>query len=516
MTSSKIVLYLCLSFIGGIFISSLLVVPKFIIGELFILGVFYSLFFLKQKPILVFGICLIILAFGILRYQIALNNFENAELRNFIDFLEPIQVVGKVIKEPDVRENNINLTVRVEELLINKIGIPMEGKILVTIGRYPEYQYGDKLKIAGLLKTPPVFEEGEEDKPSSSTFAAARDFNYKDYLRKDGILAIMFYPEISQKPAESGSPSAFYGRILSFKNKLREAVNQNLSPPQSSILAAVILGDKRNISEEWKDKLNRTGLRHLTAVSGMHIVILTSILMSFLIAIGFWRGQAFYLTVGFIFLYILMIGFQPSAVRAAIMAGLFLSAQKVGRVSYSQRAVIFAGALMLAQNPFLLKNDVGFQLSFLAVMGIIYLFSIFQRWLKFIPQDKYLNLKNILSMTFSAQVFTLPILIYNFGYLSLVSPLTNILIVPLLPFIMVSGFIFSLVGIFWQFLGWLLSFPAWLLLTYLTKIIDWFYCLPFASLEFKISWQWVLIFYLILGYFVWRLKEKERWKFLDF
>jgi len=500
MTSSKIVLYLCLSFIGGIFISSLLVVPKLIIGELFVLGVFYGLFFFKKRLILIFALCLIILAFGILRYQITLNNFENAELRNFIDFSKPIKILAEVIKEPDVRENNINLTVRIEELLINKIGIPMEGKILVTTSRYPEYQYGDRLKIIGSLKDPPIF----------------GDFSYKDYLRKDGILAIMFYPEISQKPAESGSPSAFYGRILSFKNKLREAVNQSLSPPQSSILAAVILGDKRNISEEWKDKLNRTGLRHLTAVSGMHIVILTSILMSFLIAIGFWRGQAFYLTVGFIFLYILMIGFQPSAVRAAIMAGLFLSAQKVGRVSYSQRAVIFAGALMLAQNPFLLKNDVGFQLSFLAVMGIIYLFSIFQRWLKFIPQDKYLNLKNILSMTFSAQVFTLPILIYNFGYLSLVSPLTNILIVPLLPFIMVSGFIFSLVGIFWQFLGWLLSFPAWLLLTYLTKIIDWFYCLPFASLEFKISWQWVLIFYLILGYFVWRLKEKERWKFLDF
>ena len=500
MTPSKIVLYLCLSFIGGIFISSLLVVPKLIIGELFVLGVFYGLFFFKKRLILIFALCLIILAFGILRYQITLNNFENAELRNFIDFSKPIKILAEVIKEPDVRENNINLTVRIEELLINKIGIPMEGKILVTTSRYPEYQYGDRLKIIGSLKDPPIF----------------GDFSYKDYLRKDGILAIMFYPEISQKPAESGSPSAFYGRILSFKNKLREAVNQSLSPPQSSILAAVILGDKRNISEEWKDKLNRTGLRHLTAVSGMHIVILTSILMSFLIAIGFWRGQAFYLTVGFIFLYILMIGFQPSAVRAAIMAGLFLSAQKVGRVSYSQRAVIFAGALMLAQNPFLLKNDVGFQLSFLAVMGIIYLFSIFQRWLKFIPQDKYLNLKNILSMTFSAQVFTLPILIYNFGYLSLVSPLTNILIVPLLPFIMVSGFIFSLVGIFWQFLGWLLSFPAWLLLTYLTKIIDWFYCLPFASLEFKISWQWVLIFYLILGYFVWRLKEKERWKFLDF
>jgi competence protein ComEC len=405
-----------------------------------------------------------------------------------------------VIKEPDVRENNINLTVRVEELLINKIGIPMEGKILVTTSRYPEYQYGDKLKITGLLKTPPVFE----------------DFNYKDYLRKEGILAVMSYSEISQESSETGSLSALYGRILSFKNKLREAVNQNLSPPQSSILAAVILGDKGNISEEWKDKLNKTGVRHITAISGMHIVILTSILMSFLIAIGFWRGQAFYLTMGFIFFYILMIGFQPSAVRAVIMVGLFLLAQKVGRVSYSQRAIVFAGALMLVQNPFLLKDDVGFQLSFLAVMGIIYLLPIFQKWLKFIPQEKYLNLRSILTMTFSAQVFTLPILIYNFGYFSLVSPLTNILIVPLLPFIMVSGFIFSLVGIFWQFLGWLLSFPAWLLLTYLTKIIDWFYRLPFTSIQLKVSWQWILIFYLILGYSIWRLKEKERWKFLDF
>jgi competence protein ComEC len=500
MSSSKIVLYLCLSFIGGIFISSFLNVPSLIIGELFILGIFYSLFFFKQKPILVFGFCLIILAFGILRYQIALNNFENAELKNFIDFPESIQILARVVKEPDVRENNINLTVNTEELLINKIGIPMEGKILITTERYPEYQYGNKLEITGLLKTPPVFE----------------DFNYKDYLRKEGILAVMSYPEISQRSSEIGILPTIYAKVLSFKNKLRETINQNLSPPQRSILAAVILGDKKNISKEWKDKLNKTGVRHITAVSGMHIIILTSILMTLLIALGFWRGQAFYLTIGIIFLYILMIGFQPSAVRAAIMASLFLLAQKIGRISYSQRAIIFAGALMLTQNPFLLKDDVGFQLSFLAIMGIIYLLPIFQKWLKFIPQGRYLNLRNILGMTFSAQVFTLPILIYNFGYFSLVSPLSNILIVPILSYVMATGFIFSLIGIFWQFLGWILSFPCLFLLTYITKVIDLLYNFPFISVQLKISWQWIFIFYLILGYFVWRLKERERWKFLDF
>jgi len=250
MTLSKAFLYLCLFFIGGIFITSFLNVPEIIIGELFVLGIFYILFFFKQKSILVFGFCLIALAFSFLRYQIALNNFNDAELKNFIDFPGSIQILARVVKEPDVRENNINLTVNTEELLINKIGIPMEGKILITTERYPEYQYGNKLKITGLLKTPPVFEE----------------FNYKDYLRKEGILAVMSYPEISQRSSEIGILSAIYAKVLSFKNKLRETINQNLSPPQRSILAAVMLGDKKNISKEWKDKLNKTGVRHITAL----------------------------------------------------------------------------------------------------------------------------------------------------------------------------------------------------------------------------------------------------------
>ena len=490
MTLSKIVLSLCLSFIGGIFISSFFSVPSFIIGELFILGVFYSLLFFKKKLILAFGLCLIFLSFGILRYQIILKNFETQEIKDFINFSEQVEFVGKVVKEPDIRQDNINLLINIEKITINKIDISMSGNILVTANRYPEYQYGDKLNIIGLLKEPHVFE----------------DFNYKNYLRKDNISTVIYYPDIST--IEYNSPlSSFYKKILDFKDQIREVIKQDLSPPQSSILSAVILGDKKNISDEWKEKLNRTGVRHITAVSGMHIVILTSILMSFLIGIGFSRGKAFYFTMGFIFLYIMLIGFPPSAVRAGIMAGLLLLAQKIGRMSQSQRGIIFAATIMLFQNPFLLKDDVGFQLSFLAVLGISYALPIFQNWLKFIPENKYLGIKDILGMTFSAQIFTLPILIYNFGYISLISPLTNILIVPILPFIMISGFIFSFIGIFWQFLGWIFSFPAWFLLTYVIKIIDLLYKIPFASLEIKIPWFYFMVFYSLLAYFIWKLKK---------
>jgi len=492
MTLSKIVLYLCLSFIGGIFISSFFNISSFIIGELFILGVFYSLLFSKKKLILTFGLCLIFLSFGILRYQTVFENFGTQEIKDFINFSEQVEFVGKVAEEPDIRQDNINLLINVEKITINKIDISMSGNILVTANRYPEYQYGDKLSIAGLLKEPHIFE----------------DFNYKNYLRKDNIPAVIYYPDISIIEDNSLS-SSFYKKILYFKDQMRKTIKQNLSPPQSSILSAVILGDKKNISDEWKEKLNKTGVRHITAVSGMHIIILTSILMSFLIGIGFSRGKAFYLTIGFIFLYIMLIGFPSSAVRAGIMAGLILLAQKIGRMSQSQRGIVFAATIMLFQNPFLLKDDVGFQLSFLAVLGISYALPIFQNWLKFIPENKYFGIKDILGMTFSAQIFTLPILIYNFGYISLISPLTNILIVPILPFIMISGFIFSFIGIFWQFLGWILSFPAWFLLTYVIKIIDLLYKVPSTSLEVKISWFYFIVFYSLLVYFIWGLRRKN-------
>ena len=118
-------------------------------------------------------------------------------------------------------------------------------------------------------------------------------------------------------------------------------------------------------------------------------------------------------------------------------------------------------------------------------------------------------------MTLSAQIFTLPILIYNFGYLSLVSPITNVLIVPLLPYIMGLGFIFGIAGLIFQPLGWLLSLPCWLILTYSLKIID-FLSQPWAFKTLEVSWIWLVISYSILGLITWRLQENQKLKFLQY
>lgn len=317
----------------------------------------------------------------------------------------PTSFIGIVIKEPDIRAKSQKLTVEQYENGSRAV----DGKILVTTRRYPEYKYGDKLKITGKIQEPSNDIEG---------------FNYQNYLRKDGIYYVMGFPKIELIGSGFGNPVKRF--LLSFKNKFQEQAEKLIPVPQIGFLEALVFGEEGEISQDWKDKLNITGTRHIAAVSGMNITLISALLLNFFLFLGLWRSQAFYVSILFITLYILMIGAPASAVRAGVMAGIFLLGRYLGRSSLAARAVIFAAAIMLAFNPLLLRLDVGFQLSFLATMGLIHLQPFFSDLLKKIPNT--LQLRSTLSATLSAQFFTMPILIYNFGYISLISPLANILL----------------------------------------------------------------------------------------
>ena len=499
MSKSRIFFYFYFSFILGIFLNSITNFSQLSMLGFLILGIILVSVFWEYKKTVVIGFCLFFLVLGIWRHQVTELRIKNNELSKYNDLAKAITLIGKVVKEPDIRDSNIKLTIEIQDENRSRL---IDGNILVTTVRYPEYEYGDELKIVGKLKTPPEFE----------------DFNYKDFLAKNGIYSVIYWPEIEllDKNYQRDPSSLIYKGILFFKNRLRESIYSSLSPPQSSILGSMLLGDKSRMSNDLKEKLNIAGVRHITAVSGMHVVILSSISMFLLIGLGFQRGQAFYFSIALIFLFVVMTGAQSSTIRAGIMGGLFLLAQKVGRKSISSRTIVMTAAIMLAVNPLLLLNDVGFQLSFLAVLGIVYLGPTFKNWLEFMPEQKFINLRSIISMTLAAQIFTLPILVYNFGRISLVAPLTNLLIIPVLYWIMLFGFMFVLAGIIWQFLGWIFSFPCYFLLTYLTKMIDLF-SKPWAAKTFdNIHWFWLIISYLVLGFLVWWLKKRERLKFLKY
>ena len=237
----------------------------------------------------------------------------------------------------------------------------------------------------------------------------------------------------------------------------------------------------------------------------------------FILGMGFWRKQAFYVSLVLIILYILMIGAPASAVRAGILGGLFMLGQQLGRTSTASRAIVFAAAFMLFLNPLLLRFDVGFQLSFLAMLGIIYMQPIFSNVFSKIPNPSIFPVKTMLSSTMSAQIFTLPVLIYSFGYISAVSPLTNILIVPLLAPLTILIFVFGIAGILFFPLGYIFSWLAWLGLTYIIFVIDFFSKITFAKISIQnAGWLWILIYYLALISFILWQRRNQRLKFLNY
>jgi competence protein ComEC len=208
-----------------------------------------------------------------------------------------------------------------------------------------------------------------------------------------------------------------------------------------------------------------------------------------------------------------MTGFQPSAVRAGLMGGLFLTAQYLGRTQSSWRALVVAGALMLFDNPLLLRYDVGFQLSFSAMLGVIFLTPFFQNVLsslrhKTLASSFAKNMQGILAMTLGAVFFTLPVVVYYFDYVSFIAPLANMLIIPVLPWIMLFGFAFAFASFFLIELATIFSWFALVPLTYLVMVVESTSSVPFSASSFPLS-HWIIpvFMYFVLLWIAFRLRK---------
>jgi len=292
------------------------------------------------------------------------------------------------------------------------------------------------------------------------------------------------------------------------REKLGESIDRFLSPPQGALLSGIMLGDTSQFSRELKDKLNISGTRHITAISGMNIMMLAEMLIGVGLFFGLWRGQAFYFAIVMIVLFIIMVGAPASAIRAGIMGGIVLFAEKVGRLAQAQRLLVFAAAIMLAFNPLLLRFDIGFQLSFLATLGIAKLSGWFREKFAKIPET--LGLKSALAMTFPAVIFTAPILAANFGQISLISVASNILILPVIPMILGLGFLASLVGIIFEPLGTIAFSPVWLLLSYIYKVAEISAALPFAVMKVEFfPWYLAGLYFALLWWGIKRFKIED-------
>ncbi|MFA5000145.1 MAG: ComEC/Rec2 family competence protein [Patescibacteria group bacterium] len=432
--------------------------------------------------------------------------FSVADLANFNE--QTVKFRAWVCAEADLNYKARRLTVCALEIL-NKIGeqtisSPISGRVLISAKLYTAYDYGDFLEVSGRLQAPPEIE----------------DFDYDRYLARYDIYSVMYYAKLSPLAGNLSGRQKAYRRLLKFKQGLAERLNANLPEPEAGLARAMLLGYRRQILPEDLDLFSRVGLSHMIAISGLHITILSAMVINLWLALGLARRRALFLVLVFLFSYPLLTGLSASAIRAAIMGGLAFLAAYYGRAASSVNALVFAAAVMLVFNPRLLRADIGFQLSFLAILGIIYIYPLGETWSRrFLERQKlksgwrkfFQALLDIFSLTMTSQIITLPILLINFRQFSLIAPLANLLVIWALPpllAVLVGGLALTAfipaAGILW-------FFPAYCLLKFIFMSAELLAAPPWAAIAVEnFNWFWGVVYYFILIIVVRKLKRRMR------
>lgn len=484
MTSSRILYWSCLAFIVGIAARSFLSISAGLF-PVFLLAGFLSAVILRQKALLLPAIffCVSFL-FGIIVTDRALiqakfNEFSTREL-----FGKEARIRGIVVEDPETASN-------VQKVILRPMGM-RKGAMLVNLPAFPRYEYGDLLTLKGRLQEPPVFD----------------DFNYKEFLEKEGVYAILKNPRVETKgQARLMMLQKGYSLVLKLKHAFQESISRFIPHSEGVVFSAILFGDQASIPEYWKDAFNKTGVRHIMAVSGQHVALLFPMLMAFFLSVGLWRKQALLLSNVFIALFILLTGFAPSAVRAGIMGSLLIASQLLGRINFTLRALVCAAAGMLLLNPLLLARDAGFQLSFLAVLGIVWFYPFFQKLLARLPED--LAIRDTVALTLSSQIATLPLVVWNFHYVSLVSVFTNVLLAPAMPPLLLSGFLFLAFSFVSVWLGAVAAIVPIALVKYFLFVVSLFGAIPFASLGVPyVPFALVLLYGILAAWCAWFIRKR--------
>ena len=260
-----------------------------------------------------------------------------------------------------------------------------------------------------------------------------------------------------------------------------KVINLYLPEPHASLLNGILFGVSLNTSQAFFEQLKIVGLLHIVVLSGINITLLASIIASFTSFLS--KKVSSIITIFCIVLFVFFVGPEPPIVRAAVMGSLAIFAIIFGRQK-SALYLLFLSGLLVLLFKFEWIKSISFQLSYGATLGII-LFGGAKIKGKSVSQKiKYDFLKE-LKPSLAAQIFTAPLIFYYFKQISLISPLSNLLVSPTISLLMIFGFLTAILGKINYFLGLIPSIICYGILSYIIFIIDFLSKLPLVFLDFN-------------------------------
>ncbi|MCQ3937605.1 MAG: hypothetical protein DPW18_11240 [Chloroflexi bacterium] len=469
-------LWISLSFLAGIVLASLFPLPAWA-WALIALGFLLLFFFLRNSQFVTRSSLIAAYPFipllpaifflGSAYHQFRQPTIDAFHIAFYNDREYELLITGSLAEPPDYRDRYTNLKLNVEAVDTGDGDLPVSGAILVRVPPNETYEYGERIRVRGLLKTPPENEE----------------FSYRDYLARQGVYAYMSDAEATRLPGSGGN--VLFIPVYYLKERLLENTYRLFPDPEASLFAGILFGVDTGLPKNLRDAFKNTGTAHIIAISGFNIAIIAGLFFSIFKSLLRDERLGAFLAVVFVFLYAFLVGGDPAVVRAAFMGSASLFARQVGRRNAGMNTLAFVALIMALINPLALW-DVGFQLSFLATLGLILYaepFSNFTASLiaKLTREDtgaviRIIN-ENII-LTLAAQVMTIPIMAYYFNRISLISFAANPFILPVQPVVMVLGGLAVFVSLFIYPLGQALAWIVWGFASYTIRVVEFFDRVP--------------------------------------
>jgi competence protein ComEC len=337
--------------------------------------------------------------------------------------------------------------------------------VAATLPRYPVIIPGDHVRMEGQVKPRP-------------------DSSYGEYLAKIGAVGTITARSIEVVPVPADP-----GRHLEgLRRGAAEALAGVLPEPEAGLAAGILIGLRDRVDRDLAAAFTTAGVSHVVAISGWNIAIVAAAIAT--VAGGLGRRRRSVVTVVAIVAYVCFAGASASVVRAAMMAGVVLLARESGRAGRAAAALGWAATLLLLSDPGLI-GDAGFQLSSLATAGLIAWATpitdrVAQAGRGHVPRW----LAESLGVSLAAQAATMPVVLVSFGRLAVLSPLVNLVVVPLVAPAMAVGIVALAAGVAVAagapaVIGAVLAAPGWVILRILVGIVDVAAGLPFASVTLE-------------------------------
>jgi competence protein ComEC len=499
-------LYALACFVSGLVLGDLFDLPFRLLFSLFLLTLVFSCIFLLKRDHISTGVFLamaLVLA-GFSRHEIATRQLPRDHVSFFLNAESPVTVTGKVAAEPDVREDRTFLTLETETLQEGNRTKPIRGRIILRI-KEPTFgfEYADRIRFRGYL-----------NEPTSGRNPGA--FDYRRYLGRKDIWGVVNLSRADQVKILEPAPRSFYqSRIVIPLRKWTKAVfDRTLSSDHKALLAGFLLGETREISREVYTMFRDTGTVHLLAVSGSNVWLVVGVILGALSLLRVPRLPAVGLGLVSILIFANLVNNDPPVVRAGVMAAVVLLGSLLYREVDLVNVVAFAGLIILACSPLYLF-DVGFQLSFVSVLGILVLYPQLSKMV-----SKYLNRSNkslwkwvmmpsLVSLSVELALF--PILAYHFNIVPTVVVLANVVIVPLAGVSVVLACFTLMSAVMGMSVAGVLSAANWLCLDLTLKLTRFFAGLPVAKLSLAApSLSFFAVYYLSLWLFFGWMGSKKR------